>query len=1172
MFGLLTGCNNPSGGAGEEEPNLIVSLAGANARFAYPPLNSDLSQMNAVLVVTKVGAATGTEYKFQGDKALAIRVSPGDYTIELSLFYKNGSSDAPLAKMNAPEPVTVLANQVTQKTVTVTRLFAVSGVTVSPTNITVAPGETRQFSAVVTIDEALAQDVTWSVDATTALQPGTAINPSGVLSVDAAETATSITVKATSTLEKGLSSARVGSVMVTINPSASTLPDNAKVTVSGNYWVGQTLTASTANLSGGATTFQWKRDGSNIGTNSDQYVLDPLDIGKVISVQVTNTTDYTGTLVGALARTVQDKPSLPSTATVTISGTPTVGQTLTANTSTFPTVSSGETITYQWKRDGVNISGVPGDSYKLAAADADKVVSVEVKHSGYEGSRTAFSGTVTVPSVFNVATADEWADAVAIINALGNGTAGVPKTYTINVTGIFGINGVSANTFSPTFIDVTLNGVGTNRTISLNNVSPNHQGSLLRVGTNQTVTMGNLNLVGHGDNNTSLVYISGTTAKFTMNSGSVKGNTTTGSTAGGGGGVLVTGGSTFTMYDGEILDNKNNNASGYGGGVAVSSNGMFTMNGGKISGNTATQGGGVAVTSWQTGQSTSFTMKGGAVSGNTTTGSTASGGGVYLGQAGGVATFIMEGGAVSGNISTSYGGGVSVGSSTTFTMTGGEVKGNTANTGGGIIESGGTFYITNGTIYGTDAGANSNTASQGAALWANGVAEYGTFSVPDDPNTWSGTAIPMISGGYTKDATIQVVNGVLILPALSSIAVTTQPTKTTYTVGQALDTAGMVVTATYGDSTTANVTGWTTSGFSSASVGTHSVTVSYQGKTTTFSVTVSAYAPNPPTDATVIYVAATEGGGGRVDSVIWTQARTQINDALPGTSFAIIVIESISIAGTSGNTFTGNKTVYLAGQTGAETITWTGTDYLLRIAGAQKVTLDGLTLKGNSSVTDSMVSINGGTFTMNGGTILGNKANASGGGVQISNEGTFTMNGGEISDNIFSGFGGGVHVEGGTFTMSGGKISGNKNQGSPGSGGGVYVSSSSTFIMSGGEISGNTAINGGGVYVGSGSRTFMLGGTISGNTATGDSPSRGGGVYVAGTFRIMNGTVYGTGEGVLSNTASSGASNGAALYNPSVTVQRGTLAIPGDITSTWTSLGSITSTNNTIRVVNGALQ
>jgi uncharacterized repeat protein (TIGR02543 family) len=78
---------------------------------------------------------------------------------------------------------------------------------------------------------------------------------------------------------------------------------------------------------------------------------------------------------------------------------------------------------------------------------------------------------------------------------------------------------------------------------------------------------------------------------------------------------------------------------------------------------------------------------------------------------------------------------------------------------------------------------------------------------------------------------------------LASIAITTHPTKTTYTMGESLNMAGMVVRATYTNGTTATVTGYTTSGFSSTTAGTQTVTVSYSEdgvtKTATFTVMVS---------------------------------------------------------------------------------------------------------------------------------------------------------------------------------------------------------------------------------------------------------------------------------------------------------------------------------------------
>jgi len=72
-------------------------------------------------------------------------------------------------------------------------------------------------------------------------------------------------------------------------------------------------------------------------------------------------------------------------------------------------------------------------------------------------------------------------------------------------------------------------------------------------------------------------------------------------------------------------------------------------------------------------------------------------------------------------------------------------------------------------------------------------------------------------------------------------------------------------------------------------------------------------------------------------------------------------------------------------------------------------------------------------------------------------------------------------------------------------------------------------------------------------------------VYASGTFRIVNGTVYGSNESNtnLNNTAGSG----AALYAIGTASQRGTFS-----DTMWNSAGTLTTTNDTIKVAKGELQ
>jgi len=155
---------------------------------------------------------------------------------------------------------------------------------------------------------------------------------------------------------------------------------------------------------------------------------------------------------------------------------------------------------------------------------------------------------------------------------------------------------------------------------------------------------------------------------------------------------------------------------------------------------------------------------------------------------------------------------------------------------------------------------------------------------------------------------------------------------------------------------------------------------------------------------------------------------------------------------------------------------------------------DGITLAGLQSNSKSMVRVEGGNFTMNGGSIKDNKityvsySNNDGGGVCI-DSGSFTMNNGTISGNSAS-YGGGVYVAKGTFTMNNGTISGNS---ASAQGGGV-CNSSGTFTMLGGTISGNSAANYGGGVRSTSSGTFTksgTGGIIYGSNAPDEQANKG---------------------------------------------------------------------------------
>ncbi|MDR3357135.1 MAG: hypothetical protein LBO04_08145 [Spirochaetaceae bacterium] len=325
-------------------------------------------------------------------------------------------------------------------------------------------------------------------------------------------------------------------------------------------------------------------------------------------------------------------------------------------------------------------------------------------------------------------------------------------------------------------------------------------------------------------------------------------------------------------------------------------------------------------------------------------------------------------------------------------------------------------------------------------------------------------------------------------------------------------------------------------------------------------------------------------GAVKMDGIFYATLADAI-EAVPGdnTEYTITVLESITIDAAGTASIGDGKHIKLVPGGTSGTISresgYTGVLFTVNSGGslalagneAKTLTIDGgAVLNGETnsglSASASLVSVNGGTLSISEGAILQNNYNCDRGGGVYVDGGAFTMSGGTISENWGSD-GGGVYIIGGsTFTMTGGLIANNTGN----NGGGVNVGSAdtnryNTFMFSGGAIQNNkiksggnwggggvTVANGtlsmsggalisgnetstaskdtggGGVCVESNGAFTMSCGTISGNSAKGSAG--GGGVYIScGDFTKTGGTVYGSGEGNKSNTAIN--NNGHALYN-----------------------------------------
>lgn len=140
---------------------------------------------------------------------------------------------------------------------------------------------------------------------------------------------------------------------------------------------------------------------------------------------------------------------------------------------------------------------------------------------------------------------------------------------------------------------------------------------------------------------------------------------------------------------------------------------------------------------------------------------------------------------------------------------------------------------------------NVTTCAGASVTCSDGVTTLeGTGSTEFElPNVGKWTVTAQLDGESVSE--VVEVSGALLyevdLMITSGIAVTTQPTKTTYFIGEAFDPTGMVVTATFADDTTADVTEDCTFSPETMAAGTQSVTITYvrAGVTKTAAVAVA---------------------------------------------------------------------------------------------------------------------------------------------------------------------------------------------------------------------------------------------------------------------------------------------------------------------------------------------
>jgi len=332
-------------------------------------------------------------------------------------------------------------------TVTVTSPDAtVTDVTVSPATATVVRGGTQDFTVTVDGIDDPPTTVTWAV---TGGGTGTSISPAGRLTIAANETATTLTVRATSTHDTGISGTATVTVTspdarvtgVTVNPATATVLRGGT----------QDFTVTVEGTGNPPTTVTWAVTGGGIGTSispAGRLTIAANETAATLTVRATSTHDTgrsgtaTVTVTSPDAR-VTGVTVNPATATVVRGGTQDFTVTV-EGTGNPPT-----TVTWAVTGGGAGTSISPAGRLTIAANETAATLTVSAT-STHDTSR---SGTATVTVTSQDATVTDVTVSPATATVVRGGT----QDFTVTVEG---------TNNPPTTVTWAVTGGGTSTSIS----------------------------------------------------------------------------------------------------------------------------------------------------------------------------------------------------------------------------------------------------------------------------------------------------------------------------------------------------------------------------------------------------------------------------------------------------------------------------------------------------------------------------------------------------------------------------------------------------------------------------------------------------------------------------------------------------------------------------------
>lgn len=200
----------------------------------------------------------------------------------------------------------------------------------------------------------------------------------------------------------GNNPATSNAITMTVNPVVTPSVSIAITGGTNPSCAGSSMTFTATPTNGGTPSYQWKKNGTNVGTNSANYATSTLVNGDVITCVMTSSANcVTVSTATSNAITVTITPTVTPSVSIAASDATICGGESVTFTAT-PT-NGGTTPSYQWKKNGTNVGTNSTTFTSTALVNGDVITCVLTSNAACPSPTTATSNAITM-TVTTVAT------------------------------------------------------------------------------------------------------------------------------------------------------------------------------------------------------------------------------------------------------------------------------------------------------------------------------------------------------------------------------------------------------------------------------------------------------------------------------------------------------------------------------------------------------------------------------------------------------------------------------------------------------------------------------------------------------------------------------------------------------------------------------------------------